>query len=137
MKRHRSQSPRGTVLVAALVCLAIVMAVVGQMLVGAMRASRQMRVERDRRQCELLLQTGLERAALSAPDRAYTGEAWDVAADEIGGSASGQVTIRVSRAEDAPPEIHVLAEYPVGSERSIRRSRTVHLQSTTQPSPEE
>lgn len=132
---HRQ--PRGAVLVATLVCLVVVMAILGNMLVGALRIHRQLRVERDRQQCELLLQAGLDRAALSlSVAEGYTGEVWDAPAAEIGGSGDGRVTIRVSRQGENAPQIHVLAEYPVGTESSIRRSCTAQLQSTT-PLPKE
>ncbi len=127
----------GTVLIAALVCLVIVMALVGAMLVGALRIGRQLRVERDARQCELLLQAGLDLAALrAAAAETYAGEVWDVPATEIGGTGVGQVTIQVSRPDQAPPQLRILAEYPVGDEHSIRRSRSVQLQSTIPPSQE-
>lgn len=129
---HASQSQRrGGTLIAALVCLVIVMALLGHMLVGALRMGRQMRVERDRCQCELLLQSGLERAAFQlAAAEPYSGEVWNVPSDEIVGSGEGQVTIQVSRNGDSPPRIHVLAEYPMGGEHSIRRSRSVELRTT-------
>ena len=142
MKQSPFRRPRGSALVATLVCLVIVMALLGHMLVGALRIGRQMRVERDRRQCELLLQGGLDRCVLRmAAAEPYSGEVWDVPAAEIGGAAAGQVTIRVGPQdeglqEEGPPQIHVLAEYPVGSESSIRRSRTVQLQ-TNNPLPQE
>jgi hypothetical protein len=145
MKQTAPRQRRGTALIAALVCLVVVMALLGNMLVGALRIGRQMRGERDRRQCELLLQAGLDRAALRASAAApYAGEVWDVPSAEIGGTGDGQVTIHVSRQGDTPPRspplealsIRVLAEYPVGSDSSIRRSRTVQLQNTT-PLPQE
>jgi type II secretory pathway component PulK len=137
MKQSPPVSRRGAALVVALVCLLIVMALLGTMLVGALRSGRQLRVERDRRQCELLLQAGLDRAALSlAADASYAGEAWDVPAAEIGVSGVGQVTIHVSRPGEGYPQIRVRAEYPLGSAHSIRRSRTAQLQSTT-PLPKE
>jgi hypothetical protein len=124
-------------LVVALVCLVIVTALIGNMLVGAMRAGRQMRVERERRQCELLLQAGIDRAAgqWAAAD-SYRGEVWNVSSDEIGGSGAGQVTIEVERPAEGPPQIRVLAEYPVGSEQSIRRSQSLQLPSSQPISPE-
>jgi hypothetical protein len=120
--------------VATLVCLVIVMALLGHMLVGALRIGRQMHAERDRRQCDLLLQAGLDRCARRmAADEPYLGEVWDVPAAEIGGSAAGQVTIRVASRDEGPPQTHVLAEYPLGSESSIRRSSTFQLQSNPLP----
>jgi Tfp pilus assembly protein PilX len=137
MSQVRVRQRRGATLAAALVCLVIVTALLGHMLVGALRMGRQMRVDRDRRQCELLLQAGLDRAAFQlAAAETYSGETWNITPDEIGGFGEGQVTIQVSRAGDAPPHIHVLAEYPLGSEHSIRRSRSVELQST-HPLPQE
>jgi len=118
-------------LIAALVCLVVVMALMGNMLVGALRVGRQMRVERDRRQCELLLQAGLDRAVLRrTASPTYAGEVWEVPAVDIGGAGHGQVTIHVSRPDDRPPEVRVLAEYPLGSDRSVRRSRTFQIQFT-------
>ena len=132
MKQPVSRGKRGVALITALICLAIVMALIGNMLVGALQISRQMRVERDRRQCELLLQAGLDRAVLRISAAAlYQGEVFDLRAADIIQRGDGRVTIEVSREAGAPPQIHVVAEYPVGSDRSIRRSRKVQLKSTT------
>lgn len=132
MKQTVSRGRRGVTLITALVCLAIVMALIGNMLVGALRISRQMRVERDRRQCELLLQAGLDRAVFHMSAAApYQGEVCDLRAADIIQRGDGRVTIEVSRDGDALPQIQVVAEYPVGSDCSIRRSRKVQLKPTT------
>jgi type II secretory pathway component PulK len=138
MKQRRERKRRGAALVVALVCLVIVTALVGTMLVGAMRSGRQLRVERNLRQCELLLQAGLDRAAAQLTDSpaTYAGETWDVPSAEIGGDAGGQVTIQVTRPSDELPQVRVLAEYPLGSEHSIRRSRNFQLPTTSPLSPE-
>jgi type II secretory pathway component PulK len=117
---------RGTVLIAALVCLLIVMALLGSMLQGSLRARRQMHVQRDLRQCELLLQAGAERAVHRLATQAdYRGESWAVPAEQIVGTGEGQVTIAAMRdADDLPWQLRVVAEYPLSGERSIRRSRT-------------
>ena len=133
MKRTPLHRRRAAVLVAALVCLAIVMALVAAMLSGTLRATRQLRVQRDLRQCELLLEAGLDRAAARAAAEAYEGETWDVPAAEIVGAGDGRVTIQVQRAGDELPRLHVVAEYPAGGELSIRRSRTVQLQTSPLP----
>ena len=130
--RHRHRC--GAVLIVTLVCLVIVMALVGTMLVGAMRKGRQMKVERDLVQCELLLQAGIDRAAgkLAASPADYEGETIDITAAEIGGSAAGQVAIEVTRSGQQP-QVRVQAEYPAVSDHSVRRSRT--FQFSTNPSP--
>jgi hypothetical protein len=114
------------VIVAALVCLLVVMAILGTMLQSALRAHRQLRVERDRRQTEFLVEAGAERAASllrAQPD--FRGDTWRLPAAAILGSQSGQVTTEVSRPSSEPRwEIRVSAEYPLDSQFSIRRSRT-------------
>jgi hypothetical protein len=122
---------RGAILIVALVCLLLVMALVALLLQGTLRARRQLRAERDRRQAEFLLTAGIERAAQRlAAEADYRGETWDLPAEAIVGTSTGQVTIRAARAEASDPwQVHVVAEYPLGSELSIRRTRTVLVSS--------
>lgn len=128
---------RGAVLVVALVGLLIVTALLGTMLLSALQARRQMRKERDHLQCELLLQAGLDRAAFRlAEDADYAGETWKLPAEGIIGQAEGQVAIEVARADDMPPQIRVVAEYPLAGEHSVRRSHTLSTQPPTPPAQE-
>jgi Tfp pilus assembly protein PilX len=131
MNRRPLPARRGTVLIVSLVCLLVIMALLGALLQGTLRARRQLRSERDRRQAELLLQAGLDRAALRlTKETDYRGESWELDAAAIGGDSAGLVTIAASRAAaDQPWKIHAVAEYPAGSEFSIRRSRTILVQS--------
>lgn len=131
-RRHNHQR-RGAVLVAALVCLLVVMSILGCMLQGALRARRQLHVERDLRQAEFLLQAGADRAAFRMhSDIEYRGETWSISPDQIVGNGRGQVMISTSRdSEQSPWQVHVVAEYPLGGERSIRRSGTYLVQSQT------
>jgi hypothetical protein len=109
-----------------------VMALIGNLLAGTLRMGRQMHAERDRRQCELLLAAAIERAAEAiAADQAYSGEMIDLPAAEILGLGDGRVSIEVERPEAAAPRLRIAAEYPLGSEQSVRRSRTIQL--TTNP----
>jgi hypothetical protein len=129
---------RGVVLVAALVCLLVVMALLGSLLLGTLRTSRQLHVERDLRQCELLLQAGVDRAAFRlAKELDYRGETWTLPAATIAGTGDGLVTVEVNRAaDDQLPQLSIVAEYPVDGEHSIRRSRTILIQSQTPQSQE-
>jgi type II secretory pathway component PulK len=133
-RKHRC----GTVLIAAIVCLAIIVAMVGSMLTAALAAGRQLRAERNLRQCELLLQAGVDRAAQRlTTERDYRGETWTLAADQITGSGEAQVTIEVTATSgDGTQQLAVVAEYPAGSETSTRRSRTISLPNK-QPSAQE
>lgn len=122
--RTRSNKRSGAVIIAALVCLLVVMAILGAMLRGTLRNFRQMRSERDLRQTELLLQAGSERAVNRlANDANYRGETWSLPSDEVAGSGDGRVTIEITPATGkAAGNAKVLAEYPLGGETSIRRS---------------
>jgi type II secretory pathway component PulK len=129
---HYSKQRKGAVLVTALVCLLIVMALLGSMLQNTLRARRQLRTERDLRQAELLLQAGADRAAFRlSKDADYRGETWKLPAKSVIGSGEAEVVIEVSHeSEKKPWQVHVVAEYPVGSELSIRRSHTFLIQSS-------
>ena len=130
-RRTGKSSRQGAVLIAALVCLLVVMSILGSMLQGAIVARRQLHAERDLRQTELLLQAGVDRAAFRlAGESDYRGETWEIPAEEIIGLGNGRVTIAATRASDTTPwQLDVIAEYPVGSQRSVRRSGTFFVQS--------
>ncbi len=136
VEHHRLRSQcdaaerRGAVLVAALACLLIVMSIIGSMLQGALRARRQLHAERDRRQTELLLEAGVDRAAVQLRrDPEFRGETWKLVASEVTGRGDAQITITAAReAEGDPWQVQVVAEYPVGNELSIRRSKTFVVQ---------
>ncbi len=120
---------RGTVLVVAIVCLSVVMGILGSMLKGTLLAHRQLHGERDLRQTELLLQAGSDRAIYRlASDATYRGESWNVAADTIAEKGEGRVTIEIMPGDgQSARKAQVVAEYPLGGETSIRRSRTFQV----------
>jgi type II secretory pathway component PulK len=119
-------SRSGAVLVAALVCLLIVISILGTMLRATLRTGRQLHVERDRRQAELLLQAGADRAArLLASNSQFRGDTWTLPAEAILDQGGGTVTTSLAReSEELPWQLQVSAEYPLGRDFSIRRSRT-------------
>jgi hypothetical protein len=113
------------------------MMMLGGMLLAAVRSTRQLRRERDLRQCEHLLQAGIDRAAQRlTSDSAYRGETWSLPAPQIVGTADGRVAIEVADKEGRTQQVTVVAEYPLGDETSIRRSRTIVIPPRTQPSQE-
>ena len=120
---RRSKRP-GVALVCVVACLAAVTLLLGGMLKATVLTSRQVRVERQLRQTEWLVQAGAERAAFRlANDAGYTGEEWKLAADEIAGTDSGVVTISVQRDSTDQATVQVVAEYPSDSTAAIRRTR--------------
>jgi len=132
--RRLSRERRGTVIVAALVCMLVVMAILGAMLRGTLRNFRQMRNERNLRQAELLLEAGSQRAAYKlAADTNYHGETWNLLTEALAGAGEGRVTIEIMPAAQAGlRNAKVLAEYPLGGQTSIRRS--IVFQIPAQPS---
>ena len=133
VQRPPGRRPTGSILFAALICLLVVMSMVAAMLKSALSARRQIRVERNLRQTELLLHAGAERAAFRlSHDDIYHGETWSIPAAELSGQDAGQVEIQASQdSETTKWRVHLVAEYPFGSERSIRRSLTVIVPSYT------
>jgi hypothetical protein len=114
--------------VAALACLLIVTSIIGTMLQGALRTRRQLHAERDRRQVQLLLQAGIERAARRlSTETGYTGDTWDLTSDSIINHGAGRVTAKVSPSESGEASIEVTAEFPVDRDFPIRRSRTIQV----------
>ena len=138
LRCHGRTPHRGSVLVAALVCMLVVMMVLGIMFQGVVRAHRQLHRERDLRQTELLLQAGCDRAAVQLSNAEdYHGETWNLPADMIVGAGRGRVTIETTRTvSQLVWEVKVVAEYPQDSETSIRRSRTFQLPIQVHSQPE-
>jgi hypothetical protein len=137
-QRQKKKPRHASILIAALVCLTIVMALIGCMLLSALRTARQLRLERDLRQCELLLTAGIGRAGHQiAKFSDYRGEIWRLPAEQITSAGTGEVTIEVLLESTAnQSQLQVLAEYPLGSETSIRRSRTIFIP-VTKPASQE
>lgn len=135
---RKTRDRNGLVLIAALVCLVVSMAIVGTMLKAAIAARRQLHTERDLRQTELLLQAGFERAAFQlASNTAFSGDTWNLADDEIIGRGAGRVTTNIERAANGGRasswQIHVLAEYPLGRDFPIQRSQTFTIAANALP----
>lgn len=131
--RKQPRGHRGLVLIAALVCLLVSMAIVGSMLQGTIRAQRQLHTERDVRQAELLLQAGFDRAvAKLAADADFAGDTWDLSPAEIVGRGAGHVITTVNqtnRGRESICQIRVVAEYPLGRDFPARRSQVFTVSS--------
>jgi len=132
--RHRG----GAVVIVALACLLIVTAIVSNMLTSAVRARQQLHAERDRRQAELLLDAGADRVVerLTA-DPDYRGDTWELLPEEIVGHGAGRVTTQLSQTGASGGwQAHVVAEYPLGRDFPVQRSRTFLISPLTAQSQE-
>jgi len=133
------------VLVCMLICVAIATSLVSATLLSALRARRELRLQRQLRQTELLLAAGLERAvARLHAHPAYPGETWQLDPATLPGYPPGQVRIEVTpiQTEDRPsgrPEraqIYVVARLSNNKLRGTQRSDTLTLD-ISQPRTEE
>jgi hypothetical protein len=131
MNKSRRQIDRqAVVLMSVLVCLAVAMALFLAWLKTAALERKQLRMQHDRLQAELLADAGLDRARAqlhAAGD--YRGETWPIGAESFAGRGAGLVTIQ---AEAVPEQamarkVQVVAEYSVGSEARVRRSKQMTL----------
>ena len=131
----RAKRRRGFAVVTALVCLLIVVSIMGSLIQGAIRARRQMHVERDRRQSEMLLVAGATRAmSRLESDPTFVGDVWQLPADAIVGNGAGRVICEISpTAEGGLRKLRVIAEYPVDRDFPIRRSQNFEI--STDPNP--
>jgi type II secretory pathway component PulK len=102
---------------AMLIVIALV-AVSALLLAGVMKSivthHRQTRLQHEHRQCRLLADAGLERAAsLLAADAEYQGETWSLAEAETGYRDDARVEIKVERNDDGEPtEVIATATIP-------------------------
>ena len=125
---RQARSKRGVVLICVIACLTIVTLMLGGMLKRTLLTKRQSRAERNLRQTQWLVQAGAERAAFRLRDDAqYEGERWSLPPEAIVGSHPGVVNITVDQQTDKRANVLVVAEYPAGSETSVRRTREFHV----------
>ena len=136
MCRHGAPDRRAAVLICMLVCVAIAASLVAATLQSALRARRELRLQRQLRQTELLLTAGLERAvARLRSDAAYRGETWELDPATLPGSPLGRVRIEVTptQAESSSPsrpeshQIHVVARIANSDLHGTQRSDTLTL----------
>ena len=119
---------RAIVLVAALVCVGVALAVTTELLRHTLQTRTALRKELLVRQTDSLAEAGLVRAARRlADDPAYAGETWrlDAAAGLPAGTA--EIRIEVASAEDAATgsSLSVVARYPLELADCVQRSRSV------------
>ncbi len=127
---------RGGIIVISMVCLMLASFLIVHLAKLTFANRAQQRKELQIEQAAWLAEAGVSRAAFQLrTDPSYTGETWNIDANELGGFHSGQVTITVS-AEDRS-QVTVTAMYPTGSATSVRRSKTITVTNSesAQPAP--
>lgn len=129
MNKHVAMTRRGAAVLVVLVVLMLLGVAVSLALRANLAARAESRRAAARLQAEFLATGGLELAAARlGGDANYAGETWNVAANELGGSESAEVSIEVAMDASHPGDrqITVLAVYPAGGDawrqQRLRRS---------------
>lgn len=126
-------SRQGALLIAALACMAVVIAIIGVLFSSSLRTRRQLHSERDLRQVELLVDAGLRRAvAKLSADESYDGETWRIPADQLLLNGAAEVAISIGSPTDSEDssedgesvDVTVAAHYPLNVVRTVQRTRT-------------
>ena len=119
---------RAVVLMSVLVCLSVAMMLFLVWLRTAALEQSQLRAQQDRLQAGILADAGLDRAAAQLRSAAgYSGEIWQIGADAFAGRGGAAVVISIESAPEKTDSriVHSVAEYPLGSESLVRRSKQV------------
>ncbi|MDZ4685437.1 MAG: hypothetical protein SH850_10275 [Planctomycetaceae bacterium] len=121
---------RGAALVMAIVTIAVVTAVAAALVQLAVAQRKQFEAERRHSQAEWYAEAGLDRAVAALEKSAdYTGESWTIDEEATGRKRTATVVIAVQR-DRQPPQLTVVAEYPVGE---LHRSRSRRELTLVQP----
>lgn len=129
MRRCRNlRAHRGTILVATLVCLLLTTALIGTMLHAALVHRRQLLSERDVRQTDLLVTSGIRRARYRiSVDPDYRGETWQPPLPQLDENSSPP-TVKIEFTNEAHAsawQVKVFVENPVSPALTIHRTRTI------------
>lgn len=129
--RRFLRSRRGATLILSLVVLILVTALVGSMAAAIVNAHKRSRIGRLNAQVACLADAAVSRAvARLARDPAYSGETWEIPADQLDGDGHARLTIVVAReVGDRPdyPTVQVRAELVGRLSLFARSSRKVNV----------
>jgi type II secretory pathway pseudopilin PulG len=119
---------RGLTSVAVLIALIIIAIITAGLLKVAFARRALINAEERRLQAGWLAESGLERASSRlAASSDYTGETWEIPAEDFGGRGSATVLIQVEKPLDQPDrrKVRVQADYPAKSSLRTRQSREI------------
>ena len=119
---------RGLVSVAVLVALFVIGLICAGLLKVAFARRVEVAMEERRLQAGWLAESGVDRAlARLNTSGDYTGETWELPAEDLGGRGAATVAIQVEKVADHPDrrKVRVQADYPSGSNLRSRQSREI------------
>lgn len=120
-KRIQRANRRGVAGMWGIVCLIIATAMAATIGRLALTGNRLVLQEHRRSQCDWLVDAG-RALALSRlrNDPKYTGETWNISAEQLEGSDPGEVVIEVQPVADSKPQIRVIGRFPKGSPHQVQ-----------------
>jgi hypothetical protein len=116
----------GLVSVAVLIALFVIGLVCAGLLKVAFARRAEVAMDERRVQVEWLAESGLDRAVARLKASVdYTGETWEVSAEDLGGRGAATVAIQVEKILDHLDrrKVRIQADYPIGSSLRCRQSR--------------
>lgn len=119
---------RGAILVVVLVCLAVAAVLFVVLAKQAIAQRHSAQTHYWGVQAQWLAEAGVERAVSRLAAKAdYSGETWNVPAEELAGSDAAVVRIRVEKVADRPDRraIHIEADYPDDPHHRCRKTKDV------------
>jgi type II secretory pathway component PulK len=133
MKRSPISNRRGVVLMLLIVALAVACMLAVELAQSIALRGRAQQTNERHAQAAAIAHAAVERAAARLyDDSAYTGETWNVSADDLGGKAAARVTIEVAAIDGSPTQRTVVAraalgESPEGAIKYTRQTRLIIL----------
>ncbi len=121
----QSANRRGVMLLATVICLAVVTTISGVIIQGMIIRHRQSRSEQDQLQALWLTESAAQRALSRLMETDYQGETWRIPANQIDRKHAGQVIIKVTRMETdhGVAIVDVQADLVAGKVDRVRHSR--------------
>lgn len=118
---------RGAALVMAVVALTVCSVLLFYLLKGTLDTQRQMLTHRHEVQADWLATAAIDRARATLRQSSnYTGETWQIPADQLGDTAAAEVIIKVEpAAESNSRQITVQADYPAGEIHRSRKTKSI------------
>ena len=120
----------GVILVVAMICLFLTSAMLGLVLKLAVAQRRYGAMEAAALQAEWLAESALDRAAAALSlDASYTGETWNVPAEDLDAAHAGRAVIEVVpiKGDNQQRELKVVAYYPAEGTERVKRTKRIFI----------
>jgi type II secretory pathway pseudopilin PulG len=124
---------KGLVSVAVLIGLIIIGLICAGLLKVALSRRAEVALEERRVQAGWLAESGLDRASSRlATSGEYSGETWEIPAEDLGGRGPAKVLIEIQAMADRADhrKVRVQADYPSGSSLRSRQTREIIVKIT-------